>query len=254
MKRAILSTLILLLIFLNFPATAGYLIKSIQTVEDTTIESLMYIDGNKVRINDQGMDIIMDFDRDEMYMIMKDQNIYVHEEISKIPQKVEEMKMLMVEEMLKQVPEDQRDQMREMYMNMIDAEDEEYTDELSIEHVGDEQDIAGYESIRYDIYENGMLVESVWIAEGLDLLDMNRIYELFKNFTGVATYEDSQAYIDLMDKGMVMKSIDTESGDTEEVVEIKKTSLENSLFKPDDSFEKLSFKEFSMMMMESQEE
>ncbi len=245
-----------LLLFLSFQTCllAGYVIKSKEVSDGVETYSITYVQDNKLRFSDDETDVIIDFDRDRIIMIMTNEGYYMEESISGLEQTVTAFRNKLVEEMLQQVPEAQREQARASYEQMMNSSGKPYEGEVEVKATGDKERIAGYSASRYDIFDDGEKTESVWIADDLKVFDMKKVNEVFKTYVGMTTYEDTEAYLDLMQKGMILKSIDAFDGTLEEVVEVKKESLPGSRFEVPDGMEKLSFEEFNSMMMNAGEE
>ncbi|MDZ7743253.1 MAG: DUF4412 domain-containing protein [Bacteroidota bacterium] len=249
----ILSALLIVL-SLQSSLYAGYVIKTKEVYEGVESFSIIYVQDNKLRFNDEETDVIIDFDRDKIIMILNNEGFYMEESISGLEKKVIAFRDKLIEEMLQQMPEDQREQARASYEQMMGSTGEAYEGEVEVKSGGEKERIAGYMASRYEVYDDGENVESVWIADDLKVFDMKKVNEVFKTYVGMTTYEDTDAYMELMEKGMILKSIDAYDGTLEEVVEVEKMDIPRSRFEAPDGLQKLNFEEFNSMMMNAGEE
>ena len=239
----------MLMILFQSGIYAGYVIKTKVVSDGETTYTTTYFQDDKIRFDDSETDVILDFGNDKIIMIMKDEGYYMEEKISELEGKVKAFSDRMVEQMLQQVPADQREQMRASIAAQMGMSEGPYEGEVEVKSTGDMQSIAGYNSKCYDVFDNGQKVESLWISEELDIIDMEKIMDVFQSFTGIVTYENTGEYKNLMGKGMIMKSEDVMEGRTEEVAEVEKKSIPAARFSPPDGLRKVDFEEYSNMMM-----
>lgn len=163
-------------------------------------------------------------------------------------------------EMIKNLPEDQR----EMYAKMLGSVTQMYESpapdkinsiNVKITNTGTQEEIAGYTSKKYDVNVNGNLVESIWISSELDMkeeLNSLKIAEMLNqimpNVDGELYYEFTNQYLELWKKGFRMKSIDDE-GETIEVIKVKQRNITGNELGVPDGYTKISPLEFMQKQM-----
>ncbi len=136
-----------------------------------------------------------------------------------------------MDSLLQSIPEAQREMYTQMLGSMsqiYDSPRREQIAELNIDikNTGRTENIAGYDSQEYEVRVDDKLLESIWIASGLDVnddLDSRQIAEMLNEITpnveGEIFYEFSEDYLQLWEKGFRMKSTDHD-GEIIEVIKV----------------------------------
>lgn len=160
-----------------------------------------------------------------------------------------------VEGRLEAVAEHEREMVRGMYMEMIDAtfpitpitnpEKREYT----LKQIHEQDTIWGYNTIKYEVFENGFPLETIWIAKELQLAkDFNfpQLSNFLNQLAGgayISSFESSSTYFKLLEKGYPVK-VQIRRGDgslnISEVTEVKKIVLSPQDFTAPKLFQKSS--------------
>ncbi|MEA3443854.1 MAG: hypothetical protein U9R19_03925 [Bacteroidota bacterium] len=247
MKKILVLSLICLF-GLNLFGQYTIISNNIENGEETI--STTYVDGEKIAFSDNENAYIMDFEKDMFVICSNAQQVYMENKISTLKEKMGKMRNLMIDELLKEMPAQQREQMREMYKKMMSSGDQPYTEKVEVKSGTATEKIAGYNCKSFIVSENGQEVEQLWITYDLRVFDWAKMRKTFAFFGVPQSYEDTDIYIDLLSNGSIMKSIDNETGDITITKEIKKGSINSKRFMPDPSFRKISALEFSKILMQ----
>lgn len=160
-----------------------------------------------------------------------------------------------VETRLEMVAEHERELVRGMYMEMIDAtfpltpitnpEKREYT----LKQIHEQDTISGYHTIKYEVFENALPLETVWIAKELQLtkdFNFQQLSQFLNQLAGGAyasSFESSSTYFKLLEKGYPVK-VQIRRGDgslnISEVTGVEKVSLSSQDFTAPQHFQKSS--------------
>lgn len=136
-----------------------------------------------------------------------------------------------MDSLLQSIPEAQREMYTQMLGSMSHIYDSPGSEQISkinidIKNTGLSENIAGYDAQEYEVRVDDKLLESIWIASGLDVnddLDSRQIAEMLNEITpnveGEIFYEFSEDYLELWEKGFRMKSTDHD-GEVIEVIKV----------------------------------
>lgn len=124
---------------------------------------------------------------------------------------------------------------------------------VRIEKAGAGGKIAGYETQKYNVYAGGELYEELWISSDKALLaelgDMEmiaRFEQCAGGMMGGPAVETDPAYLSLMRKGWVLRSVSHDMGTEETVVDverIEKKEIAGSAFEVPAGYEMVPFEE-----------
>ena len=150
-----------------------------------------------------------------------------------------------IEEKLVGVNPANRAEMRAMYMEMIDAsfqdnlDNEQYQRSFTVEKQGVGMPVANYNTQRYGIFENGVLLETILLAPDLpiaqefDFVSLSHFLSQLAPGAYGASFESSQEYFSLLQQGYPVR-VDITRGDgsvnVSEVVSAKRYTYKPSDF------------------------
>lgn len=136
---------------------------------------------------------------------------------------------------------------------------------ISLKKTTDKKKIAGYESVKYEIYRNGKLDEEIWTSSDVGFqeeIDMKKMIDYLSKLrkiedsmggSGSLSQESEQAYIEVFGSGFPMKTIDYPvSGNSiiEETVKVSKKSIDANEFQAPKGYKKVTLDE--MLQLGSQ--
>ncbi|MFP4556569.1 MAG: DUF4412 domain-containing protein [Bacteroidales bacterium] len=149
-----------------------------------------------------------------------------------------------VERMLEEVEEHKQDEMRSIYMEMIEASFPEagtpplQANDFNVSRVKSEK-ASGFNAIKYEITESGLPLQTMWISPDLsiskdfDFISLSDFLNKLASGAYAASFEGSQEYFELLEKGYPVK-VEIRRGDgskqISEVQSAKRTSLDESDF------------------------
>jgi len=125
---------------------------------------------------------------------------------------------------------------------------------ITLKKTGDTNKIAGYESVKYEIYINGKLDEEIWTSSDVRIqeeIDMEKMIDYLSELRQIEdsmrgsnsfSQESEQAYIEVFSTGFPMKTIDYPlSGNSivEEAIKVSKKKIDGSEFQAPKSYTKV---------------
>lgn len=252
MKR----NLLLALVWLMFcPAFAGgYLIKSLTVDGSAKSESLAYVEGNKIRLSDPTvqLDFILDLDKDELTIIdLKGR--YFRGKLSSLKAQAEDIQEAMMNKMLEQYPEEQREQFKKRFEIMKEQMKQPYQAQLEIRKLNETKKIAGYSATHFEILEDGAKVEDVWYTNDLRLGVIEKIAAWLNAMDVSMSFERSEKYVAQFGQGVILKSEDAE-GYSSEVYEISEERNMAAYFMVPSGYQEMSFSSAIELMSGDDEE
>lgn len=149
-----------------------------------------------------------------------------------------------IEEKLYGVEKEQQDAMRAMYKEMLDAsfpteiQSDIKTKSFMVRKEKEGEKVGSFNATKYAISEEGLPLEKIWIspdlliAKDFDFISLSHFLNLLAQGAYSASFESSQEYFDLIEKGYPVKvEINRASGtQVSEVVNAKKISLNDKDF------------------------
>ncbi len=206
---------------------------------DERTEKVMLLDGYMKMVN-QELTTIFNLKEDKLIYINSNSNTYWEGSPADFIREARIELELMVEEKLLHVPEDDREMVRAMYHDMIEytfpttpiANPEMRT--YSVERVHEKDAVAGYSTVKYDIFENAYPLESLWLAKDLPIAkdfsfrDLAHFLNQLAGGAYASSFESSEQYFNLLEKGYPVK-VQIRRGDgsiqVSEVTEAKRVNL-----------------------------
>lgn len=163
----------------------------------------------------------------------------------------------MVEQTMKNLPAEQR----KMLEQMMKKENEEARHSVSVTAAGDGGMVAGLKTAKYKVEVDGELYEEIWLATDSDLLnEFKSLKPLLRKFSTCAstfgtefTPENSPEYLQLMERGVEVKSIAYTDGSPEpvtDVVKLEKKDLPETEFSVPRAYRQITFGEMLKSQMD----
>lgn len=126
---------------------------------------------------------------------------------------------------------------------------------ITSKKTGDSKKIAGYESVKYEIYSDGRLEEEIWITSDMrfqDELDMTKMTKYLSELRAIDHSlggngaSDAKAYVEVFSSGFPMKTIDFPvygNEIIEQTVKVSKKNIDISEFTAPLGYRKVDLKE-----------
>lgn len=225
----------------------------------------IYISDNKIKFADEDKKAEAIFDLNTGVMIQID-NVNKRYVIAKPDEYFEFMKNLTskmndeIQKQLSQLPPEKRAEMEKMMKSqgLIPSGNVSKPKKLTLRDTGSSESIAGYKSLKYELYEDGKLGEEIWISKDLKFskeIDMKKlskyigkIKELTYNAKGGDGSIDGEEKVfrEIYESGFPMKTIDHSSPDrvyVEEVEKVRISDIPDSEFQPHPDYKKITLNE-----------
>jgi hypothetical protein len=209
---------------------------------------------------------IFDLNTGEMIQIDRQGKRYVAAEPDEYFKFIQDITSKMKSEMekqLSQLPPDKRAQMEEMMRSqgMSLPGSSTKPKNLDLQKPGKDESIAGYKSVKYEVYEDGKLIEEIWTSNEvlnneIDIKKMSnylqKIKDISENAGGMAFNPEGQmVYKEVFESGFPMKTVDHESEDgiyIEEITKVSKANLNDSEFVPPNDYKKITLQEMMQQL------
>jgi len=237
---------------------------------------VIHTDGSVMMIQDGRMKqsggrhgeggMILDLNKNVIIMVNDHDRTYIKTDPEELCSTVKAKTDEMMEEMMKSIPPEQRKMMEQMGMGRSRPSEVK----IRVEKAGNGGSIAGYSTVKYNVYKNDELFQELWIAEGTpmekEIRDMRGMMEFSKKMeecTGGMGMGDehsplssSKEYQRLYEKGWVMKSVTHYSGlpamggettETMEVRSIEVRHIPSSEFQPPEGYRSVPVRDMYRM-------
>ncbi len=244
MKRV----LVILFILLTRILFAGW-----QLTDEDNTETL--ISNNVVKNTWEDGGLIMYGNTGELIMFNSEQQVYAKGKVDDFCNAIDQA----MKDMMAQMSEEQRQMMKEMM-----GEDTAESGDVVIKSEGGGDSIDGYSTRIYTVHVDGELYEKIWILTNPQLSkDIEALTEFIKTFISCGeifgspnAVESTDAYLELYEKGMIVRSLSYEYGEAEtdiNILSVKQRNVSPAEMAVPEGFQKISFIEFmkiGMMMPE----
>lgn len=133
------------------------------------------------------------------------------------------------------------------------------TRDVTLKKTDETETIAGFESRKYEIYDNGKLQTEYWVSKGIGFSDevdldkmsglMNDVKKISQNIGGSASISEKEYKIirEIYENGYPMKTIYHAQDDgavvVEEIVKVRKQDIPSSEFQPPAGYEKITYRD-----------
>lgn len=235
MKKAIFTISFL---FISAWLLAGWEITyRVNHTDGMVAYEVMLVSNNKIKYTGNDYEFIIDTDNEEICFIMNSSKTYWKGQPEQFRAAMNSGMKAMMDQMMAQVPKEQRAMYSEMLGGMSDmyrtpTADEIKNVQIEISNTNETMDIAGYSSEKFVIKQNGKVLESLWISEIAKLnkdYDPKKSHEMMLKITPLTEnesyYEYTNEYAELISKGLLVKSEDPDS-ETVEAIKIVEREID----------------------------
>ena len=223
----------------------------------------IWISDNKIKFEEGSgrAAAIFNLNTGEMIQIDKQGKRYVSanpEEYFKFIQELTSKMKSEMEKQLSQLPPDKRAEMEKMMKSqgLTLPGTNPRPKNLTLQKTNKDQSIAGYESFKYEIYEDGKLKDVIWtnaevVKDEIDIGKLSNYLEQIKDISESATgtsydSEGQRIYKEVFQSGFPMKTVDYESDGNiyiEEIVNVSKADVAETEFVPPQDYKKITLQE-----------
>jgi len=258
MKKTIL---LIITLFYAWQLMAGWEITQRVSDPDGIINyDVILIKDNIMKYNGSDAGFIIDVKKNELTFIMDQSKTYWKGSPDDFREGLNSGMKKFMEQMLSQIPEEQR----EMYSQMLDGMSDMYNtpseqeiESINVEIVatGASEKIAGYDADEFTVSVDGKQLETVWVSGELTFgneFDTKKAYQMMNkivpNTDDVVMYEFTDTYLDLISKGYLMKSTEAE-GETVEVIKVVERNIEDEEMSLPEGYTQVSIDEMLQQQM-----
>jgi len=200
------------------------IVQIVRSSEEGEYEMVIYIQNNKIRTQSQDFDMIIDLDQNYMIYINHYGKKYWEGSKDSFKQEMEAFMEKSMKEMMGQ-------EGYEEYKKTLDETIEGLEGEMGkIEIVVDGaiEELAGFKGKKFKVYENGELMEEVWLCEELQLfddMDITLLDDFFGQQVGEQDYSQSEEYTNMLkENGFPIKEITYSYGELMEETVLKEAT------------------------------
>ena len=217
------------------------------------LKGTIYMQDNKVKFFDQEgqFSAIFNLETGEMMQVDNRSRTYTSAQAKDYFKFFKEYALKMknaMQQQLAELPPDQRAQAEEMMKKQgIELPGSDPVPvKITLKETGDNDKIAGYQSVKYEVYRNGKLDEEIWTSKEVGFeeeIDMNKMTDYMSELrkieesfggAGSVSKEAEQTYTEIFSSGFPMKTTDyPASGNSivEEIVKVSKKEIDSSEFR-----------------------
>lgn len=250
-----LIVIVILTLFSASQVFAGLVMEQERYEKGSTqkLKGTIYMQDNKVKFFDQEgqFSAIFNLETGEMMQVDNRSRTYTSSQAKDYFKFFKEYALKMKNAMLEQLaklPPDQRAQAEEMMKKQgIELPGSNPVPvKITLKETGDSDKIAGYQSVKYEVYRNGKLDEEIWTSKEVGFeeeIDMNKMTDYMSELrkieesfggAGSVSKEAEQTYIEIFSSGFPMKTTDypaSGSSIVEEIVKVSKKEIDSSEFR-----------------------
>lgn len=256
------KTVFLISAFLyTWQAMAGWEITQKVSDQDGMVSyDVMLIHNNILKFTGDDVGFIINTNRDELTFIMDQNKTYWKGNPDEFRNGLNTAMKKFMEQMMAQIPETQREMYSEMLGDMSDMYKTPQKQEIKninieIVNTGETEEIAGYDTEKFLVNVDGTKKETLWISEQLNPgsdLNIRKAYEMMNkirpNVEDEILYEYSDAYLDLISKGFLMKSTES-GGESVEVIKVVERNISDAEVSLPQGFKEVSIDEMLRQQM-----
>lgn len=252
MKR--IQIILLVLFILILPGRAGWVLKVKQYHSDTEeeISKEVYFQENVIKIVEADLTTIYDLNQNVLTFLKPQIQMYWKGNLGEYRNEVKETLLLMINIEVEKLPDDKKEEARKMLetmMRIMESPDTASSLDIFIRETGENEEILGYETRKYQVFLNGVITEDLWIPTDLDIsadLDLGKLLVLLSQlrtgFENELLYQTTIDYRNIIDKKYLFRTTEYHTGyqTVNEVVEIRKEQFNESEFLPPDGYKPVS--------------
>ena len=214
MKFRIRTTLFLL-VLLPFMSTAGWVITGRYIDRDgKTILKRYFIQDNNIKVEQYNLIYSLNLKTQDITLVDPENLVYTVTTFKEYAEKIKSVKLNRLRILLDDIPPGEREIYNKEYKTQI--ENEVFlpfynSDSLSIEKVTDTLKLLGFHTSKYTVSENGNLKEELFytndvgFSADMDLKAFMPYVYLLEPEDQTTFYRSSKKYIDLVQKGLVIR-------------------------------------------------
>lgn len=220
-----------------------------------------FIQNNVVRFETQSSIAIINLKTSIITIIFSNHKLYWEGTIADFKKSTMEVFEQKLQNIVATAPPEQKEIAKELIQqikdnNNVNKDSLQLKAKINIKYSGNQENIAGFDSKKYEIYSADSLVEYIWVTDSLkpykdiDLESMISFTNQLKPSNVNATIEGTDQYLDLIKNGLAVKSSRT-LGRYEQltttVTSVLQTDINIDFFAPPPTYRKAKLIEIMLM-------
>lgn len=240
------------LMLLSFPMFCGWIIseKSRDDKGNTQIQTIR-VQNNHIRFDDETTITVLDLDNRSVIIAFKGRRIYWTGSLQEFTEGMTNVFKEQMKYLIDNVPEDQRIYFENLYQNYLESvgrQPGKTTTDIRIVKNDTTVTIKGFKTKSYRVYVNDTLKESLWITgqinpyAGIDQEKLLAFNKQLSPFDEHNTYSMTEEYLNLLKKGMPVRSVIYYPGHSKMITEIEgiqNTDISKQAFGPPQGYQKV---------------
>ena len=235
-------------------AYSGWVIteESVDVYGNRSIQTT-FIQKNVIRYETSTSIVIIDLNSKMITIVFSRYRAYwngTSEELKKSTISIYDMQM---EKMLAGLPKHEQKELDSIYndirQKMLNPIDYESKIDISISKTNDIQEIFGYNAMKYDIFVDSVLIESLWHTTDIspyndvDINDMLAFMKQLDFNSAQNNITQTDEYLDLLQAGMLLKSIEylpNNNNFETKVTKLREVDIVSAFFLPPENYREVS--------------
>lgn len=223
----------------------------------------VFIQDNLIRYETPSSIAIIDLNNNFITIVFSQYRVYWSGTIYELKTSSLESYEKQIEEIIAGLHPSEREELDSIYLmfkhQLMDTIVTQPTNNFVLVKTDDNDEILGYQAIKYNIVSDSTLVESVWYTEeiqpynDIDIHKMNSFMQQMSPASNRSKLTQTIEYVNLLKNGMLLRSVEfSPEGDTFEVVvtNIRNISIVPEFFLPPDNYQKAELTEILNLMPE----
>ena len=240
----------------SYQSFCGWIISEKSTDEkgNSQVQTIR-VQNNLIRFDDDATLTVFDLNEQSVIIAFKGKKIFWSGSLQEFKDGITGAFRKQMQYLINNAPEDQRyyfENLFQNYLETISRQPEKKQVDLKIKELESGIMIKGFKTNKFNVYVNDTLKETLWITEQINPyagIDMEKLLAFNKElspFDEHNSYALTAGYLDLIKKGMTVRSVIHYTGHekiTTEVKEIQKIDLQPEEFGPPQGFRKVELTE-----------
>jgi len=187
----------------------GYGNRSIQTT---------FIQKNIIRYETPASIVIINLNSKMITIVFSQYKAYWNGTSEELTQSTISIYDMQMEKMLAGLPKHEQNELDSIYndirQEVLNPTNYEFLNDISINKTNDIQEVFGYDAVRYNVFIDSLLIESMWHTtevspyDDVDIGDMLVFMKQLDYNSGQNSITQKDEYLDLLKTGMLLKSIE----------------------------------------------
>jgi len=259
LKRFQVILLLFTLLVINGYAGWVLTVRQSHSDSDAATSKVIYFQENKIKLVESDLTTIFDINQQIITFLKPQIQLYWRGTLEDYRIEVNETLELMINIEVEKLPVDQQEEARRMFetmMRIMESPDTSSSIDIYVRETGENENILGYETQKYQVFLNGVIIEDLWIPQELDVsddLDLEKylllMSQLSTGFEYDLYYQATAEYSHIIKDKYILRSKEYRIGYQTvcEVIEIREESLNELNFLPPPDYKSVTLSELGII-------